>query len=185
MSTLYTSGGGNVSDPEEQGKTWEFLNEELRLRSDAQRKSFERIEGRAAIVLGASFAALQFVAREPARSGWLPFAVAAYGLAMAFSLIAVLPRGFEDTKPRSLIVGLWLSPRGRAAAELANERLRAFELNVGRQAWMVRFLRASVALAIVGAILSTAHLTKGERTDVERRDSAGCASGSGRCDDAP
>ena len=171
---------------EELGKTWELLNEELRLRLDAQRRAFERIEARAAIVLGASFAALQFVAGEERRSGWLPLALGAYGLAMLFSLIAVLPRAFEETKPRSLLLGLWWYPRGRAAAELANERLRAFDLNVDRQARMVGLLRASVAVAIAGAMMSTAHLTKGERTNVDRAgSSASCTAGASSCSTAP
>ena len=185
MSTLYrhseSSGGPDrVPDADEQARTWELLNEELRLRIETQRRAFERIEARAAIVLGATFAALQFVAEKPVTSRWLPLALIAYGLAMAFSLIAVLPGWFKETKPRSVLLGLWLYPRGRAAAELANNRLVAFEKNVGRQGRLVLLVRASVAAAVVGAMMSTAHLTKGERTDVERG-SAPCSAGPGGC----
>lgn len=64
---------------------------------------------------------------------------------------------------------------GNAAAELANARLAAIEENVARQARMVRFARASVALVLAGAILSTAHLTQGDRPDAIRADqSAAC-----------
>ncbi len=68
-----------------------------------------------------AFAAIQFVAGKDVSSPWLPWALAAYGAAMATSLyVAALPRRFEEVKPRSILLGLWLYPKGRAAAELAN-----------------------------------------------------------------
>jgi hypothetical protein len=153
---------GNTQ-PGEQPDTWELLNDELRHRIDIQRSAFERLEARAGIVAAVAFGALQFVAREPVESGWLPAAVVAYVLAMVCaSALAVLPRRFHEPKPASILVGLWLYPRGRAAAELANNRKVAFEKNVGRQARAVLLLRVSVGLLALGAILSTVHLTQGE-----------------------
>jgi hypothetical protein len=172
-------------DAEDQGRNWELLNEEMRLRIDIQRKAFERIEARAAIVLGATFAALQFVAKESVRSAWLPWAIGAYALAIALSLVAVLPGRFVEIRPRSILVGLWSYPRSRSAAELANNRLVAFEANVERQARIVRLVRASVALAVMGAMLSTAHLTKGERRDGNGRAPAVCPAGASGCGTGP
>ena len=139
---------------------------------------------------GATFAALQFVASKPVASPWLGWAVGAYTGAMACSLITVLPGWFKETRPRSLLVGLWLYPPERAAAELANNRLIAFEENVGRQGRMVFLVRASVGLGLAGAIMSTLHLMEGNRTDVERPPAAtaGCsggAAGPGGCGTAP
>ncbi|MFP5316676.1 MAG: hypothetical protein ACLGI2_00065 [Acidimicrobiia bacterium] len=158
--------------PIEQNETWQLLNDELRLRLDVQRTAFNRIEGRAALILGAVFAAIQFVAGKDLSSPWLSWALGAYGVAMATSLcVAALPRRFEEVKPRSIVVGLWLYPKGRAAAELANNRLKAFEQNVKRQGLMILIVRVSVAFAIAGAILSVLHLTRGDSTNA--RNSAG------------
>ena len=102
----------------DQPETWELLNDELRHRLDVQRAAFERLEARAAIVLGVAFAAIQYIAEKPVRSAFLPWAIGAYVAAMLCSLIAMWPRRFEELKPRSLLTGLWLWPRGLAAAEL-------------------------------------------------------------------
>ena len=86
--------------------------------------------------------ALQFVASRPIESRWLPIALAFYGRAMlGAGAVAVLPRRFEEPKPASMLNGLWLYPRGRAAAELANNRKLAFEQNVPRQARCVMLIR--------------------------------------------
>ena len=150
---------------EEHPETWELLNEELRHRLDVQRSSAERLETKAALVLGAALTAIQFVAREAVRSGWLSWAVAAYVGAMACAVLVVVPRRFEELKPRSLIVGLWLYERGRSTAELANNRLVAFETNVRRQGRRMWLVRASIVLLVVGAILSAEHLARGVRTN--------------------
>jgi hypothetical protein len=133
-----------IDQPNEQ--TWLLLNDELRHRHDSQRSSFDKLESRAAIVLGAATGALLFVAKEDVNSPWLVPALAAFAGSIACSLIAVLPSRFEELGARALVVGLWLRSRGNAAAELANARLAAIEENVARQARMVRFARASVAL---------------------------------------
>lgn len=160
-----------VDQPNE--ATWVLLNEELRHRHDAQRTAFAKIEGRAAILLGASTGALLFVAKEDVTSGWLIPALAAFAGSIGCALVAVLPSRFEELQARSLIVGLWLRSRGNAAAELANNRLAAIEQNVTRQARLVTFVRCSVALALAGAALSTIHLTQGDRPDDGRP--AACA----------
>jgi hypothetical protein len=146
-----------IDEPNEQ--TWLLLNDELRHRHDSQRSSFEKLEGRAAIVLGAATGALLFVAKEDVSGPWLTPALAAFAGSIACSLVAVLPSRFKELRARSLVVGLWLRSPGNAAAEIANARLAAIEENVVRQARMVRFARASVALVLAGVILSTLHLT--------------------------
>jgi len=119
-------------------------------------------------------------------SPWLPLAVGAYAAAMVCSLIAVLPGGFEETRPRSLLDGLWLYPPDRAAAELVNNRVSAFEWNETRLHRMVFLVRLGVVLAVFAAILSTLHLTRGDRTDVEKAPSAaGACPGSQACGSAP
>ena len=157
-----------IDEPNEQ--TWLLLNDELRHRHDSQRSSFDKLEGRAALVLGAATGALLFVAKEDVTSPWLVPAVVAFAGSIACSLIAVLPSRFEELGARALVVGLWLRSRGNAAAELANARLVAIEENVVRQARMVRFARGSVALILAGAILSTIHLTQGDRPHVLQGD---------------
>lgn len=174
-------------ESEEHPETWALLNEELRLRLDVQRAAFARIEGRAAIVLAAAFTALQFVAREPVSSRWLAPALVSYGLSMLAGLIAVWPSRFEELKPRSLLFGLWLYSHGRASAEMANARLQAFEVNVARQHKLVSWVRVSVVLALVGAMMSLGHFTQGNRSDVERPVTTGCTSpgGTGGCSTSP
>ena len=148
--------------------TWILLNDELRHRHDAQRVAFAKLEGRAAILLGAATGALLFVAKEDLTSVWLGPALVAFAGSIVCALVAVLPSRFEELRARALVVGLWLRSRGNAAAELANNRLVAIEENVARQGRLVGFVRGSVVLALLGAALSTFHLTQGDRTDVER-----------------
>lgn len=155
-----------VRSPED---TWILLNDELRYRHDAQRAAFSKLEGRAAILLGVATGALLFVAQEDVASSWLIPGLAAFAGAIACALVAVLPSRFEELQPRSLVIGLWRRSRGNAAAELTNNRLVAIEANVARQANLVRFVRSSVALALLGAALSTIHLTQGDRPHVERQ----------------
>ncbi len=161
-------------DPPEDGPdethepTWLLLNDELRHRHDSQRSAFDKLESRAAIVLGAATGALLFVAKEDVTSWWLVPALAAFAGSIACSLITVLPSRFEELGARSLVIGLWLRSRGNAAAELANARLAAILENVTRQARMVRFVRASVALLLAGALFSAIHLTQGDRPNVVR-----------------
>jgi hypothetical protein len=151
------------ADDGEQSETWELLNDELRHRIDVQRSAFDKIEARAGIVAAVAFAALQFVAGERVDSDWLPPALGAYGAAMVCAgAIALLPRRFDEPKPMTMLVGLWMYPRGRASAELANNRRVAFEKNLPRQALRVWVLRVSVAFLVAGAILSTVHLTQGD-----------------------
>jgi len=156
--------------------SWILLNDELRLRLEVQRAAFAKLEGRATILLGSATAALLFVAKEEVASNWLLLGLAAFAISIGFSLvIAVLPSEFEELKPRSLIVGLWLRSEHNAAAELANNRLGVFERNVGRQQRFVWFVRISVAFALAGAAFSTLHLTQGDRPDVDRQRSPACA----------
>jgi hypothetical protein len=175
-----------IDEPNEQ--TWILINDELRHRHDSQRSSFDKLEGRAAIVLGAATGALLFVAKEDVASAWLVPAMATFAGSIACSLIAVLPNRFEELGARPLVVGLWLRSRGNAAAELANARLAAIEENVVRQGRMVRFARASVVLILAGAIFSTIHLTQGDRPDVVRTeqptacDSTAPTTGANSCD---
>jgi hypothetical protein len=150
--------------------TWILLNDELRYRHDTQRAAFAKLEGRAAILLGAATGALLFVAKADVTSGWLVPAVATFAGSIACALVAVLPSRFEELQARSLVVGLWLRSRGNAAAELANNRLVAIEENVKRQARFVLYVRCSVALILLGAALSTVHLTQGDRSDVDRQE---------------
>jgi hypothetical protein len=147
----------------EQPETWELLNDELRHRLDVQRSSAERIETKAAVVIGAALTAVQFVVREPVRSYWLPPTVGAYVAAMIFGLLTVMPRVFDETGPKAMLTGLWLYPRGRAAAELANNRLLAYEGNLKRHRWRLFWLRLSLLAVVVGAIMSVIHLTEGVR----------------------
>jgi len=108
-----------VDQPNE--ATWVLPNEELRHRHDAQRTAFAKIEGRAAILLGASTSALLFVAKEGVTSGWLIPALAAFAGSIGCALVvAVLPSRFEELQARSLIVGLWMRSRGNAAASPAS-----------------------------------------------------------------
>jgi len=148
--------------------TWILLNDELRHRHDAQRTAFAKLEGRAAILLGAATGALLFVAKENVTSEWLVPALLTFAGSIVCSLVAVLPSRFEELQARSLVVGLWLRSQGNAAAELANNRLVAIEQNVQRQARVVKLVRCSVALSLFGAALSTIHLTHGDRPDDER-----------------
>lgn len=142
------------------------LNEELRYRHDVQRSSFQKLEGRAAIVLSAATAAVLFVAKEDVSSGWLPPALLTFAGSIVFALIAVVPSQFDELAAREVVTGLWLRSRGNAAAELTNNRLLRLEANMPRQAKMTRRVRIAVALVLVGAILSTIHLTTGDRPDV-------------------
>ncbi len=148
----------------EQPETWDLLNEELRHRLDVQRAAAQRLETKATVIIGAALAGVQFIAKEPFRSYWLPLAVGSYLAAIGAGLLAVLPQVFHETGPRPMLIGLWLYPRGRAAAELANNRLAAYEMNVKRHGRRVAAVRVSVVALVLAAILSVAHLTQGART---------------------
>lgn len=158
----------------EQVETWDLLNAEMRHRLDVQRAAAERLETKAAIVLGAALTAVQFVAKERVRSYWLVVAVIAYCTAISAALCAVLPRAFDEVGPRSMLVGLWLFPRGRAAAELANNRYVAYQANARRHGRRVDCVRVAIVALIAGAIMSVVHLTEGARTDAGRT-TANCA----------
>lgn len=147
-------------------ETWELLNEEMRQRLDVQRGAAARLETKAAVVIGAALTAVQFVAKEPVRSYWLPAAVVAYATAMGAGLFAVLPRAFDEIGPRSMLVGLWLFPRGRAAAELANNRYVAYQANARRHGRRVDCVRVAIVALIAGGIMSVVHLTEGVRPHV-------------------
>lgn len=159
----------------EQVATWELLNDEMRDRLDVQRGAAERLETKAAIVTGAALTAVQFVAKEPVTSYWLPAAVLAYCAAMGAAFFAVVPRAFDEIGPRSMLVGLWLYPRGRAAAELANNRFVAYQANAKRHGMRVDCVRVAIVALMAGATLSVVHLTQGDRTDAGRTPT-GCAS---------
>ena len=158
MTPLSTEGPDR--GPSDSNGTWVLLNDEVRQRLDVQREALAHIEARAAIVLGAAFAALQFVAEKPLSSPWLPLAASAYVGAMACSLIAVLPGSFQEIEPNAVVLGLWFYQPDLAAAELANNRLFAFNLNEARRRRIVFLVRVAVVLAVLGAILSTLHLTE-------------------------
>jgi hypothetical protein len=147
---------------DEQPETWELINDELRHRLDVQRSAFDRLETRAAFVFAAAFAALQFVARADVESDWLPAAIATYAVSMLCAgAIAAIPRRHDEMSPAAIVKGLWWHTRGRAAAELANNRRVAFEKNVSRQKWLTLALCVSVGLLALGAILSGVHLSQG------------------------
>ncbi|MEY2446654.1 MAG: hypothetical protein QOH79_130 [Acidimicrobiaceae bacterium] len=158
------SENANPPNPE-QPATWELLNDEMRHRLDVQRAAGERIDAKAAIVLGAAIAAVQFVAKEPVRSYWLPASVSAYAVAIVLALVALRPRAFDEVGGHAMLVGLWAYPRGRAAAELANNRVWALTKNAERQTGRIRWLWASIAVLLLAAMMSVVHLTQGERID--------------------
>jgi hypothetical protein len=151
-----------------------LLYDELRHRHDVQRGVSERLEGKAALVLGAALALVQFVAREPVDSGWwLPAALAAYLLSAAAALRVVLPRRFEELGAERVLRKVWWWSLPDTAGYLSNARRHVIELNVDHLAFKVRWLRVSIGLLIAAAILSAVHLTQGERDERER--SAGAA----------
>lgn len=148
--------------------TRRLLYDELRHRHDVQRSVSERLEGKAALVLGAALALIQFVAREPVDSWWLPPALGPYTTAGLAALVIVLPRRFEELGPENVLRKVWWWTLPDAASYLANARLSAIKANVEHQAAKVRWLRLSVVLLLLGAMMSAVHLTQGERDDGER-----------------
>lgn len=170
MSEGVVSPGGEPPDPD----TRRLLYEEVRHRHDVQRAVTERLEGKAALLLGADLALVSFVAKEPISSWWLPVALALYGLSAFAALIVVVPRTFHEVSPRSTLVGLWRWNVADAAGELANNRLRAIEANLEGQGRRVRCLRISLAFLVAGAMMSVLHLTLGEH-DARGAERAGTA----------
>jgi hypothetical protein len=165
-------GAGNDPPPPTPG--WVLLNEEMRHRIDVQRTSVEKITGKAVIVLGLSVGAAQFMANTDAEQFTRGAAFLAYAVAAVAGLLVVAPAPFSELKPRSMLVGLWRYPEERAAAELANSRLKIFEANVHRQGKMVLRLRVAMIALVVGAALSVVALGVGRESDVRGPERSAC-----------
>jgi len=124
-----------------------------------------RIETKAAVVIGAALAAAQFVAAQPVRSYWLPTALVAYTAAIAAGLWCVRPRTFDNIGLEQLLTGLWRYPRGRAAAEIVNNRNVAIKANARRHQARVTWFWLSLVGLGLGAIMSVGHLSLGDDSD--------------------
>lgn len=170
-----TAGVGRSEGKRPDPETRRLLHEELRHRHDVQRGVSERLEGKAALVLGASLALVPFVAKEPVQSWWLPLATAFYAFSALAAVVVVVPRSFQELDPRKTLETVWLWDPSDAAGELANNRLRAIETNVRDQAGRVLWLRVSLGLLLLGAIMSVLHLTLGERDAGGTEPTAGAA----------
>lgn len=151
--------------PEEQPATWEMLSEEGRYLLDSQRAAGERIETKAAVVIGAALTAAQFVATRELHSYWLPLALAAYLVAIGAGLVCVRPRTFDNIGLEQLLKGLWWYPKGRAAAEIVNNRNLAVKANARRHQSRVTWFWLSLTTLALGAIMSVGHLTWGRDED--------------------
>lgn len=148
-----------------QPETWTLLNEEGRHLLDTQRSAAERIETKAALVVGAALTAAQFVAKEPFSSYWLPAAMTGYLLAILCGLACVLPRTLNNIGLDETVRGVWWFDRGRAAAEIVNNRNVAIKANARRHRRRVLWFWAALTMLAIGAIMSVGHLTLGRRTD--------------------
>ena len=152
-------------DKEPQDRTWALLNEESRLLLDAQRTGAERVETKAALVIGAALAAAQFVARESVDSYWLPASLVAYALCIGSGLICVSPRRFENLSLERTMKGVWWYPHEFAVAEVLNNRNEAVKANAKRHQARVLWFWLSITFLGGGAMMSALHLRLGKETD--------------------
>lgn len=154
---------------EEQPETWELLSEEGRYLLDSQRAAGERIETKAGLVIGAALASAQFVAAQQVESRWLPIALVSYAASIAAGLWCVRPRTFDNIGLEQLLTGLWRYPKGRAAAEIVNNRNVAIKANARRHQARVTWFWLSLVGLGFGAIMSAGHLSLGDDPDDGQR----------------
>ena len=143
-------------------ETRRILNEEMRHRLEIQRSAAERVEAKAAIVLGFAATAMQFVISRNQSSDFETVSIAAWALAIAASLVVISVRASGELDPRSFVEDLWNADAPFAHSKLTRTRLHEFEHNGGRLTIRVIAWQVAGLFVAVAGILSALHLMNGE-----------------------
>lgn len=146
---------------EERLETRKLLAELLDQRLAVQRSAAERVEAKAAIVLGVATGVLQLVLGQKLTSEWLGPAVAAYFVAIVMSVVCLALRRNREVDPGALLRELWNAPAVFTYSQLANNRLDAFTVNMGRVRWRIRAWWCAVAALVAATVLSVLHVRYG------------------------
>jgi hypothetical protein len=150
---------------EDHAETLELVNSELAARLGRQAGSTAKIDTKAIALAGYAVVAASFLATQHPQPVLAGLAYAAYVAALGLSIFAYAIGSHRDVPdPRRLLNGYALRPKPEVLAALAAERVKAFEINAGRQARRVRFWRASlialavgVTLMVVSIVVQTGH----------------------------
>ena len=143
-------------------RTRELLLNQAQHRADVQRSAIERVEAKAAIVLGVSVTAAQFIASRSYRSGFLPLAMGAYVVAIGCSLVVAALRNHHEVDPAKFVNTLWQAPYDYAVTELVAHYNRNFKINRKRARWRQWVWWGSAGALAIGAIMSVLHVTQGD-----------------------
>ena len=142
-------------------ETRRILNEELRHRLDIQRSAAERVETKAAILLGFAATAMQFVVGRDEASPLETATVIAWCATIIACLAVVTVRPSGELDPEDFVNDLWSADAPFAHTKLVRTRLYEFERNRRRLTIRTRaWLLSSRCLAAAG-ILSALHLSYG------------------------
>jgi len=143
--------------PGDRAASFELVAEAVRLRLDAQRQAAERIETKAAILLGFVATAVPLLATQEGAENWLRIpAFVVYGLATIFGVVAIRPYPHWETPlPRPFVAAFlkYPQPPENVSKWLAAARVRTFEDNlpVARQkarCWWLSLLALAVAVLL-------------------------------------
>lgn len=143
-------------------ETLELLLGQVVTRQEHVRSATERVETKSVVLLGFAVTAAQLVLDRDVESGYLRWALGAFGVAVVAALYSVALRAFFDSpRPRAMADHLWQFSKEAALIELLGNAVVAFERN--RDSHKKRVIGWWVALTFltIGATLSIAHLARG------------------------
>ncbi|MGH3408368.1 MAG: hypothetical protein ACRDRJ_38630 [Streptosporangiaceae bacterium] len=155
-----------AEDLEGQIETLTFLNNQISGRMDRQSESLDRIDTKAALVIGYAGAAVTFLATRHPQPTLAGLAYVGYGIAAAFGLAALFVRSYRYLDPRALLDEHAGSAMAVALAEVAATSVIMFETNDRQQGRKVRHWKLSVvALLAATALLVSAILLQTDSHD--------------------
>ena len=134
-------------------ETLELANELVRERLQAQKEGIERVEAKAAILLGFAAVAAQFVVSQ-ARGGWTVAALIAYGVALASGAVAIALYEHEFPPDPGRLIDAYLDVQPEHLLDvLVRTRAQAFYRNtrharVKRRAWFATLGALAVAVGL-------------------------------------
>jgi hypothetical protein len=133
--------------------TLAFLNDQISGRIDQQSQSLDRLDTKAALVIGYAVAAVTFLATRHTQPVLAGLAYVGYAVAVAFGLAALFVRTYEYINPRILLDKYARATKTAALAAVAATSVGMFETNDKQQKRKVRAWRLSVSFLLIATTL--------------------------------
>jgi Ca2+/Na+ antiporter len=140
---------------ERQNDTLALISGEIAALLDRQSGALDKIDNKAAAMIGYALAAATFLATRHAQPALAVIAYVAFAAAVASGITAMAVRKYQDLNPRSLLqYAGWSAAQTRA--KLTANQVHTFESNKERQDKKARWWQISLIALVFGTLLMVA-----------------------------